>query len=145
MRETIRVMLVCAVALWAVGCDDDDETEEPIVGADAGGPDGSMQMDAGIDASGTVITVNMMANKFVPDMVTAKLGDTIRWVNMDIMDHTVTSGASSSAEDMPGTDFDEIVAPGGTWDYVVDEVETEPYFCRIHEAVGMTGTITVTQ
>jgi len=81
---------------------------------------------------------------FTPAHLTVTAGTTVRWVNAGPFDHTVTSGASSNPADAPGADFDAELEPGGTFEFTFQAVGNHPYFCRLHEGMGMKGIVTVT-
>jgi len=75
--------------------------------------------------------------------ITVAPGTTVRWRNVGSHAHTVTSGLSSKAADQPGAEFDAQLPGGATFEFTFDEVGDHPYFCRLHEAMGMKGVITV--
>ena len=81
---------------------------------------------------------------FSPAKLTVVVGTTVHWRNTGTVAHTVTSGASSKAADSPGALFDSQLPGGGTLDFTFTTVGDQPYFCRYHEAMGMTGVVTVT-
>ena len=85
---------------------------------------------------GQEVKVTMKNIKFVPEAITAKVGQKIVWENTDTPPHTVT--ASSGAKFDSGN-----MAPGDTFDYTPTKAGTISYFCQIHS--GQKGTITVTK
>lgn len=78
------------------------------------------------------VRVTIDGAKFSPADVTAHPGDTVIWTNKDILAHTVT--AQSGAFDS------KVIAPGGTWKFVVRKAGDFPYKCSFHP---MTGTLKV--
>jgi plastocyanin len=80
---------------------------------------------------------------FTPTRISVAVGGTVRWTNHGTIDHTVTSGASSQPSDSPGTLFDAQLPAGGTFEYTFPTGVDQPFFCRLHEAMGMTGIIHV--
>ena len=80
---------------------------------------------------------------FSPAKLTVIVGTTVHWRNTGAVAHTVTSGASSQAADSPGALFDSQLPGGGTFDFTFTTVGDQPYFCRFHEAMGMTGVVSV--
>jgi plastocyanin len=82
--------------------------------------------------AGETVQVKISDLAFSPVEITAKVGDIIRWVNGDFVDHTAT-------------------AKDGEWDVMIEAEKqaelpltragTIDYFCRFHP--GMTGKITV--
>jgi plastocyanin len=81
---------------------------------------------------------------FAPAHLSVVAGTTVHWRNSGSFAHTVTSGASSKTADSPGTLFDSQLPAGGTFDFTFTKVGDQPYFCRFHESMGMTGVVTVT-
>lgn len=76
---------------------------------------------AGVAAETIEITIKGL--KFTPAEVTAHVGDTIAWINEDIVAHTAT-GTSK--------EFDVRIARGETGSVVLEGVGTVDYFCRLH-------------
>lgn len=95
-------------------------------------------------ARGTAAThqVTQSGLTFSPTSLTIATGDTVQWIWGDGI-HTVTNGASSSADDA-GELFDApLNSSNQTFSYVFDSAGTYPYFCTFHEFNNMKGTITV--
>lgn len=77
-----------------------------------------------------IFTVEIKDMKFVPENITVSKGDTIIWINHDMMAHDVTEEASKTWTSGP-------IAAGGSWKMTVaGEVY---YYCSIH--VVMKGKI----
>ncbi len=88
--------------------------------------------------------VRIQGMQFSPAMVNIQPGGKVRWTNGSNLVHTVTSGKSSMVADGPGAFFDENpLAIGESFEFTFTTVGTQPYFCRFHEAMGMTGTVNV--
>jgi plastocyanin len=85
---------------------------------------------------GSVIEVSMKNNQFIPEKITGKVGDTVKWTNDDSYPHNVvaTKGENFQSDNFGG---------GGTYEYTLDKSGTIDYVCTIHS--GMVGTITVKQ
>lgn len=68
-------------------------------------------------------TVVIQQMKFVPAELIVNEGDTVTWINRDIVDHNVTEEANKewSSANLP---------QGKTWSMVVKKAAT--YFCTIH-------------
>lgn len=77
--------------------------------------------------------VTMRGLEFVPASISVKAGDTITWVNEDVMPHTTTSGDGA-------WDSGEIEA-GGEWTLTVESDFGGGYVCAYHPT--MTGEISV--
>jgi plastocyanin len=90
----------------------------------------------GGDEKNSVIAISMKANKFIPEKVTGKVGQTVEWKNADPYPHNVVA---TKGEDFQSDNF----GGGGTYKYKLDKAGKISYVCTIHS--GMVGTITVTQ
>lgn len=111
-----RLVILCA-CLALVGC-----------GGDSGGG------KAAPAVSGDTVTIEMKDTKFVPENATVKVGQTVRWINRDTIDHNAVADE--------GADFkSELFGNGKTFDWKADKAGTVKYECTIHP--GMTGTLTV--
>jgi len=86
----------------------------------------------GAPAGAATIEVTVADLVFSPAEASAAVGDTIRFVNRDFVDHTATAVNGGFDLDLPaGGDASTIVGNAGTFDY----------FCRFHP--DMTGRIIV--
>jgi plastocyanin len=68
-------------------------------------------------------TIEIKNMKFVPDSIVVNKGDTVKWVNEDMVAHDATeevSGAWSSGK----------MAPNTTWKLIV--TDSADYYCSIH-------------
>jgi plastocyanin len=78
-------------------------------------------------------TVTIEGFAFNPPAVTVSAGDTVQWVNKDIVPHSAT--ASDAA-------FDSKPIPaGGTWEWKAVRRGRHAYICTLHP--NMTGAIEV--
>ena len=78
-------------------------------------------------------TVVMEAMVFRPAALTVTSGDTIVWVNKDIVEHTATSAAAG---------FDsKMIRPGKSWKHTVRSKGSFAVLCSYHPV--MTGTLQV--
>jgi plastocyanin len=69
-----------------------------------------------------VVTIKGL--KYLPPILTVKVGDTVEWKNADIVAHTVTAVNKS---------FDSGVIPsGGAWKLVAKKRGNFNYFCALH-------------
>ena len=87
----------------------------------------------GQEANGTRHRVEIQQFRFVPEAIEVKPGDTIVWVNLDIVPHTVT--ATDTSWDSGNLD------PDAEWEMTVGEPNSGGYFCAYHPA--MTASIDV--
>ena len=75
------------------------------------------------------VTIDQVA--YAPVEIQAKVGDTIEWINKDIVAHTATLRG----------DWDVMVLPGKTARLVVKKAGSFDYICRFHP--NMKGHLTV--
>jgi plastocyanin len=73
-------------------------------------------------------TVTIDAAQFTPATLTVRAGDTVLWVNKDILAHTAT--AANSAFDS------KVIQPGRSWKYVARSKGEFPYTCSFHPMNG---------
>ena len=90
-------------------------------------------ISVGAAAKPVVHTVTIDGARFTPSELTVTAGDTIVWVNKDILAHTAT------AKD--GRSFDsKVIQPGASWRLVAKKRGQFPYTCSFHP---MNATVTV--
>jgi plastocyanin len=69
-------------------------------------------------------TVTMENMRFQPQSLTVGRGDTIVWVNKDLVPHTATSKAAG---------FDsQVIQAETSWRFTVQETGDFPYLCTFH-------------
>lgn len=89
-------------------------------------------------ASGTVparaatVQISMENIGFSPGEAAAKVGDTVEWINKDVVAHTATARNG---------DFDVTIPPKTTVRLVLKKAGAVAYYCRYHP--NMKGTLTV--
>lgn len=71
--------------------------------------------------------------------LTIDVGDTVRWTWTDALPHTVENNTGSTETFNSGT----LTGLGQTYSYTFTVEGVNPYFCGIHGAGNMSGTITV--
>ena len=78
-----------------------------------------------IAVSAQAATIQIMMENLViaPAEVSAKVGDTVEWVNKDIFAHTATARNG---------DFDVTIPPKKTVTSVLKKAGTVEYYCRFH-------------
>ena len=74
-------------------------------------------------------TVTIDGAKFSPETLTTAAGDTVVWVNNDIVAHTAT--ATSNAFDS------KTIQPGKSWKFVAKQKGEFPYICSFHPMKGV--------
>jgi plastocyanin len=104
-------------------------------------------------AQGKTVDVSMKQSPkmiFVPASVTVKAGDTVKWTNPYNITHTVTFDPAQAqtaadvslpagAEPFGSADIEE----EGTFSHTFTVKGTYKYVCKLHEAMGMVGTVIV--
>jgi plastocyanin len=75
----------------------------------------------------------MQNNAFDPETLNISKGTTVKWINKDDADHTVTSS--------DGFFDSKTVAGGDTFQHTFDSTGIYDYVCTIHS--GMSGTVNV--
>jgi plastocyanin len=83
-------------------------------------------------AAGDAIKVTISDLAFSPAEITAKVGDTIEWINRDFVEHTATDKSGA---------WDVDIAAGHSGALTLTTPGTFAYICRFHP--NMTGTIHV--
>jgi plastocyanin len=76
-----------------------------------------------VPAHAATIEIVMQDLVFAPAEVSAKIGDTIEWVNKDVFAHTATARNG---------DFDVNLPPKKTVTLVLNKAGTVEYYCRFH-------------
>lgn len=85
---------------------------------------------ASAQADPKTYTVEIKGMKFVPESITVNKGDTIIWINKDIVPHDVTEETSKAWTS-------SVIPAGESWKMAVEDAAD--YFCSIH--VVMKGKI----
>ena len=74
-------------------------------------------------------TVTIDAARFSPADLVLNVGDSVVWVNKDILAHTATTS---------GRGFDsKVIQPGKSWRYTARRKGEFPYTCVFHPMTGM--------
>ncbi len=119
MRATL-IVLATSLLLALAGCGGDDDE------GSGGGGESSAPKDR--------LTVSMKDIKFDPVEIKVKVGETVKWVNDDDIEHNAVAEK--------GADFkSELFGKDGTFEYKAEKAGTIEYVCTIHS--GMEGTIVV--
>lgn len=129
MRQVVLSAAFLALVLWGCG-----RTEKQDAGNDdpygAYAIPGPVSPDSGDEPK--VHVVNIVQMKFVPEVLNVHKGDTVVFVNKDLVDHDVTELDRSlwTSSKMPG---------GTSWKMAATSSQT--YYCSLH--VVMRGKIIV--
>lgn len=135
-------------------------TALPLAGCSApsNGNDGGDGGDG--DGGSQTVTVDMTDDlTFEPETVEVAVGDTVRWVNVGSIGHTVTAYEDripDGAEYFASGGFDNEqaakdgypqegnIGEGGTYEHTFETAGDHEYYCIPHELNGMVGTVRVT-
>ena len=85
------------------------------------------------DNAGKRHVIEMRELGFRPPTLVIAAGDTVVWINRDIVPHTAT--AESESWDS------KIIAPDESWEMVPTKIGSQPYICSLHPS--MLGTLEV--
>ena len=85
-----------------------------------------------VPAQAATIQITSTDLVFGPSEVSAKVGDTIEWINKDVFAHTATARNG---------DFDVMMPPKKTVTLLLKKAGTVEYYCRFHP--NMKGVLTV--
>jgi plastocyanin len=86
-----------------------------------------------VSAHAATIQISIENLVFAPAEATAKVGDTIEWINNDVFAHTATARNG---------DFDVTIPPKKTVTLVLKKGGAVDYYCRFHP--NMKALLTVT-
>jgi plastocyanin len=78
---------------------------------------------AGVPASAATIQVTMQNLEISPAVASAKVGDTVEWINSDFVAHTATARNG---------DFDVMLPPKKSAIFVLKKAGSVDYYCRFH-------------
>ena len=83
-------------------------------------------------ARAAVIQIKIKDLAFAPAQVSAQVGDTIEWTNVDFVAHTATARDGA---------WDIMLPPNATRSVVLKTAGTVDYYCKFHP--NMTGQVTI--
>ena len=93
----------------------------------------ALMLAGSVPAHAATIQITMENLVISPAEASAKVGDTIEWINKDIFAHTATARNG---------DWDVTIPPKKTVTSVLNKAGTVEYYCRFHP--NMKATLTVT-
>jgi plastocyanin len=117
-------MLVACAALVLAGC------------GGGGNSNSNSSSTSTPAASGNTVTIDMKNIQFSPKDVTVKVGQTVKWVNQDTVQHDVKANSGATFKS-------DLFGNGKSYEWKADKAGTVKYVCTVHP--GMDGTLTVTQ
>ncbi len=83
----------------------------------------ALTLGASVPAQAATIQISMENLEIAPAEVSAKVGDTIEWINKDVLAHTATAKSG---------DFDVMLPPKKSGTTVLKKAGTIEYYCRFH-------------
>lgn len=89
---------------------------------------------------GEPITVNITDSGFIPPEIEVMLNETVFWVNVGLMNHTVSSNETNAS--LGGWDSG-IIEPGQSFNHTFTLMNAFPYYCS--QNTSMTGLVDVTE
>jgi plastocyanin len=78
---------------------------------------------ASVSAHAATIQIVMEKLGYVPAETSAKVGDTVEWINKDILAHTATA---------TGGDWNVVITPNKTEKLVLQKAGAVDYYCKYH-------------
>ena len=93
----------------------------------------ALMLATSVSAHAATIQITMENLVISPAQASAKVGDTIEWINKDVLAHTATARNG---------DWDVILPPKKNGTLVLKKAGTIDYYCRFHP--NMKATLTVT-
>ncbi len=85
------------------------------------------------DNAGKRHVIEIRQLEFRPSTLIVSPGDTVVWINRDIVPHTATAGDESWDS--------QVIAPDESWEIVLTEIGSQSYICSLHPS--MVGTLEV--
>jgi len=123
-----RPLLLPALLLaLAAGCGTEKSAGPKEAGGNATGP--------ATASGGDTVRVAMKDILFVPEKITARVGQTVRWTNEDDVAHTVKAEKGASFQSK------QALSKGDTYEAKLTKAGTIAYVCTIHPS--QRGTISV--
>jgi plastocyanin len=143
-RRPIPVGSLMAFVLLAACGDPPQAAPVARLSSDAASASG---MNPAVETTGEIVEVRMTMSRggrFEPSEITARPGDTIRFINVESVHNISFPAAKNPARAALPASSPYLTAPNATWDLVVDLAPGSYFFqCDPHVMAGMVGTLTV--
>lgn len=125
MRKEIIIFLIILGMFFAVGCVDKGDSNEsspstPVEEVDNGGAAGSEGTVTGTGSD--IAKVEIRNYKYIPQNITIKVGQTVKWTNNDTVLHNVVGSGIES----------DYLQKGEKFTYTFEDEGTYPYKCTAH-------------
>ena len=103
-----------------------------------------------LEASAAEHTVKILSGttkemRFDPQDIEVKVGDTVTWVNEKPVYHNVRALKKDIPEGAEPLKSPPIKKAGEKWSYTFEVAGKYDYFCVPHRAMGMVGSVTVSE
>lgn len=140
MRREFVILLVLFSVFMVMGCTSNTGNDTQIPETPSETPSIPVEEPVTVSDSnatsetggeGEIVEVSIKDFSFNPESITVSAGDTVRWTNMDSVDHTVSGPSFESGILENGDSFEFLFTDPGVYDYS----------CSIHPS--MKGTVTV--
>jgi plastocyanin len=125
VRKEIIIFLMILGMFFVAGCADNGASEEPVPSTPSGGVDNEGIAGTGEPLTGAaaeIVDVEIRGYKYIPQNLTVKVGQTVRWTNNDTVLHDVVGSGIES----------EYLQKGEAFTYTFEEVGTYQYICTVH-------------
>lgn len=117
--------LLCGIFVAAIGM---------LGGCPADGDSGGTVDVIDHRGDGPIVDVDIINFEFNDKIIRISAGQTVRWLNLDVFDHTVTSGSPEDAD--AGSLFDSgLLAINDGFEHLFNEVGEFRYYCRPHDSM----------
>ena len=124
LKRMIHIIGPLIVLIVAFGCNQDDDENDTVMT-----PSGERDDNE----------VWILDLEFIPETLTVAESTTVIWVNQDVVDYRIRSGAPSEPTQLFNS---ETFGNGETFSFTFNSVGTYPYFCELHPE-QMIGTVIV--
>ena len=134
MRKEIVIFLIILGMFFSVGCVDNRDSNEPAPSTPVEEVDNGVAAGAEETGTGTgsdIANVEIRNYKYIPQNITIKVGQTVKWTNNDTVLHNVVGSGIES----------DYLQKGEKFTYTFEEEGTYPYKCKAHP--WMEGEVTV--
>jgi plastocyanin len=151
-KRFCRLAFGVALLGGQISCGQEQERTTPAEVSPAGPPPSQPAGQPPADQATPAVMVEMTrSDRFYPEVVVIRPGDTVEWINNSDQIHTVTNDPASAVHPdnvtapTSASRFDSgYIEPGKTYRVRFTQEGEYRYVCFLHETQGMTGTILVT-
>jgi plastocyanin len=130
IRKVLFITLILVIAIVASGCSSTTTTNTTPNSAPAP-VNTTTPTPAPVNQNPQTYTINIQNNTFNPSSLQISVGDTVKWVNMDSVQHEPKGRVFDSGP----------LGQNGTFEYTFNSAGNYVYQCAIHPS--MLGTIKV--